>query len=757
MTTAVTLRRTRYGLTLANDRLAVRCHLSRGTLAFRDSSGRALLREAAAAAELVDGRGVSSLDHGFDRGWRFEETADALGSGLTVRLSTPPSRGGPRLRLSVTLYDSHPFAVLQMELENTASRSLVVQAFRLESRLALDRSPRRWRFHRQTWQHWSETKTVIGPYALTENAGSSTSDLVGLVSDAPSGRSVLMGFVTAADQLAQVQLDAPAGRLSALSYADGVSVQPNASLASERLLVDVSGPPLDSFDRYGQALGRQMGARSWPQVPSGWCSWYYYWWNIDEEKILANLAFLSEHRRDLPVEYVQIDDGYQAGIGDWTTVNEKFPRGLAYLAQRIHGAGFKAGLWLAPLMVGANSALYREHPDWVIRAPDGEPVIALNNWGQDCYGLDCTHPDAQAWLRRTIGTVTKEWGFDYLKVDFLFGATMEGVRHDPQATRAQAYRRGLEIIREAAGDRLVMACIAPVGATIGLFEACRIGPDVAPAWRMPWPGAPLCAPSTENALRTVLARYWMHGNLWLNDADCLMVRDSETALTLDETRFLATVIALSGGMVFLSDNLPKLPPERLQIASMLLPPYGCSARPLDLMERFPPSVFRLEVERPFERWWLQGVLHWGDAPADVVASLPDEPVHVFDLWEERYFGVQQRQFVFEDMPPHSAKLVALRPARAEPQVVSSTFHFSQGAVEIEDARFDPEAMALTVRLLRPARSQGDILIHVPDGYRESASAGLESDAPAEMSRRPDGLLAVRLRLEERAQFTVCFQ
>jgi len=492
-------------------------------------------------------------------------------------------------------------------------------------------------------------------------------------------------------------------------------------------------------------------------VPTGWCSWYYYWWNIDEEKILANLAFLSEHRRELPVEYVQIDDGYQAGIGDWTTVNEKFPHGLAWLAQRIHEKGFKAGLWLAPLVVGAKSALYRDHPDWVVRSPDGEPVIALNNWAQDCYGLDCTHPDAQAWLRRTIETVSREWGFDYLKLDFLFGATLEGVRHDPQATRAQAYRRGVEILREAAGDRLLMACIAPVGATIGLFEACRIGPDVAPAWRMPWPGAPPCAPGTENALRTSIARYWMHGNLWANDPDCLLVRDSENALTLDETRFLATAIALSGGMVFLSDDLPKLPAERLQMAGLLLPPYGRSAVPLDLMERFPPSVFRLEVERPFERWWLQGVLHWGDAPAEVVAPLPDEPVHVFDLWEERYFGVQRGHFVFQNMTPHSAKLLALRPVRAEPQVVSSTFHFGQGAVEIEDARFDAKAKALTVRLLRSARSQGEVLIHVPDGYRESASGGLESDVPAEMARRSDGLLAVRLSLDERAQFTIRFQ
>jgi alpha-galactosidase len=754
MPSSVTLRRTRSGPTIANASLAVRCDLGRGVLAFRDAaSGRSLLREAAAVVELADGRIISSRDGGFDSAWRVEETTDVLGSGLTLRLSTPPAGDEPAVNLSVTLYEHQPFAVVQIELSNITSRPVSIGTFRFEGRLGLEAPARRWRFYKQAWQHWSETKTVVGPYALTEDAGASTSELVGLVSDT-SQRSVLAGFVTAADQLSQIRIDATERRVTVLCQTDGAIVQPGESLASERLLVDVGGPALESLARYGRALGRSMNARSWPHVPTGWCSWYYYWWNIDEEKILKNLAFLAEHRRDLPVEYILIDDGYQAGIGDWTTVNEKFPRGLAWLAKRIHDAGFKAGLWLAPFMVGAKSALYRDHPDWVIRTPSGEPVIALNNWGQDCYGLDCTHPDALAWLRRTIDTVGSEWDFDYLKLDFLFGATMEGVRHDPAATRAQAYRRGLEVLRQAAGDRLLMACIAPVGATIGLFEACRIGPDVAPAWRMPWPGAPLCAPGTENALRTSIARYWMHGNLWANDADCLLVRDTENALTLDETRFLATVIALSGGMVFLSDDMAKVPPERLDIARLLLPPLGRAAVPVDLMERFPPSVLRLEVERPFERWWLQGVLHWGDAAADVVVPLPDEPVHVFDLWEQRYFGIQQGQFTFEGTPPHSAKLLALRPVRPEPQVVSSTFHFGQGAFDIEDARFDPKARALTVRLLRSAKGEGEVLLHVPEGYRERT---LESDTPAQMSRRPDGLLAVRLSLDEGAQFTVRFQ
>ncbi|MDP2950603.1 MAG: alpha-galactosidase, partial [Chloroflexota bacterium] len=597
---------------------------------------------------------------------------------------------------------------------------------------------------------------VVGPYSLSEANKHFTADLIGAVADPTTGSSLLAGFITTADQFSQVWLDVSRRSLSALSFADGISVGPGQTLASEKLLVDVCGPPLDALARYGQTLGRQMGALGWDHVPTGWCSWYYYWGGISEEAMLENLEFLSRHRDELPVEYIQLDDGFQADIGDWTTLNQKFPHSLGWLAQRIHDKGFKAGLWLAPFLAASTSALYRQHPDWVVRDGRGEPVVAIPNWGKDCYGLDCTHPEVQAWLRKLVKTAVQEWGFDYLKLDFLYGAAVEGRRYDPQATRAQAYRRGLDILRQGAGDRFILGCGAPIGLSIGLINANRVGPDVAPFWRLypPRDNAPLAAPGTENALRTVLARHWTHGSLWLNDPDCLLVRDSETALSLGETHCLATAVALSGGMVFLSDALARLSPQRRQIASLLLPPYGRAAEPLDLLEHSPPRFSQLAVERPFEQWWLLGVFQWDEQPTDVRAPLPAEPVHVYDLWEDRYFGVHQGEILFPAMEPHSAKLLALRRLSDQPQIVSTTFHFSQGGVEIEDARFDAARGALTVELVRPAKKEGEVLVYVPPTYQERA---VESDAPAvAMARRPDGLLSVRLTLTERAHLAVLF-
>jgi len=42
----------------------------------------------------------------------------------------------------------------------------------------------------------------------------------------------------------------------------------------------------------------------------------------------------------------------------------------------------------------------------------------------------------------TVSTVVDDWGFTYLKLDFLFAAALPGERYDAEATRIEAYRRG---------------------------------------------------------------------------------------------------------------------------------------------------------------------------------------------------------------------------------------------------------------------------------------------------------------------------
>ena len=130
---------------------------------------------------------------------------------------------------------------------------------------------------------------------------------------------------------------------------------------------------------------------------------------------------------------MQIDDGYQADIGDWLSVNEKFPRGMQWLASEIKSAGYIPGIWLAPFLLSEHSKTLAEHPEFVTRMPDGSPVIANHNWERANYGLDGSNPAAQEWLEKLFSHVCDEWGYDYVKDRLLVRCCARGYTLRPRS------------------------------------------------------------------------------------------------------------------------------------------------------------------------------------------------------------------------------------------------------------------------------------------------------------------------------------
>ena len=175
-------------------------------------------------------------------------------------------------------------------------------------------------------------------------------------------------------------------------------------------------------------------------------------------------------------------------------------------------------------------------------------------------------------------------------------------------------RRGLAIIRDAIGDdAFLLGCGLPLGPAVGLVDSMRIGPDVAVTWESLLAGD-LSAPGVANALRNSITRAFTHRRLWAADPDCLLARPrgDSSQLSLYEARTLASVIALTGGMLLDSDRLSELPRARLDMLRQTLPPTGRAAYPLDLSEHDLPELLVLPVERPWGRWWLAGLINWSD-------------------------------------------------------------------------------------------------------------------------------------------------
>jgi alpha-galactosidase len=393
-----------------------------------------------------------------------------------------------------------------------------------------------------------------------------TSEMFTIVESESADFRVLVGYTGTAHQLTTITASTP-DIIKARALFDNVTIAPGEKREVEPLFVMRSKEAAAAIAaRWASIAGHAMNARISAPFQRGWCSWYHYFHAVTEDAVRANLRALAAMRSEFPVDVFQIDDGFQSALGDWDTTNAKFPSGLKRLAGEIREAGFAAGIWTAPFLAARDSRLMREHPDWFITHGANGPLRAgyNTNWTTDpegfAYALDPSNPALCDHLVRLFERMVREFGYSYLKLDFLFAGAAEGIRFDNSITRAEAIRRGLSAIRTGAGDdTFILGCGCPLGPAVGIVDGMRIGPDVAPAWGES--AKTSGDPSTVHALDAIIARSFMHRRFWLNDPDCLMLRTTATKLTANERHALAATIAASGGMLIISDDMALLGAE----------------------------------------------------------------------------------------------------------------------------------------------------------------------------------------------------
>ncbi len=427
---------------------------------------------------------------------------------------------------------------------------------------------------------------------------------VAVLNDSKTDNCILAGFVTSADQLTRLTIElneSGVSHFSAFSSGDGIEVDPGEKIESEELIIFEGSNGYFMLQKYADIWGQRMNALSWPHVPTGWCSWYYYFSDVTEKDMLENIDFLREHREEYPLEYIQLDAGYESANGDWLTCNEKFPGGLKFLADKTREAGFKPAIWLAPFMVDENSELFKNHPDWMVHDSNGKIINITPGKKGPRVALDGTHPEAQEYLRKVFSTLV-EYGYEYVKLDFMVYACCGtgGAYYDRKATRAQALRRGLAVIREAMQDKFILGCTTPLGQVIGLVNGERIGTDITPYWR---PDRKIYkeAPTIPNVCRNMINRCYMNGRLWVSDPDTHIARSDNNKLTENEVILWTYALYLTGGMMLLSDRFETLSPERAKLSKMLLAkPSIPDTRPLDIFDREFPAVW-LRRDRDTDR------------------------------------------------------------------------------------------------------------------------------------------------------------
>lgn len=324
--------------------------------------------------------------------------------------------------------------------------------------------------------------------------------------------------------------------------------------------VEHRGGPLPAFDLYfaegteGEVFDGwfdAMGVR--PRTGeklAGYSSWYNRYQNIDQTAISSDLAGCKTLLS--PGDMFQVDDGWEPFVGDWLEADgKKFPGGMGSVAEAIHAAGFRAGLWLAPFVCETNSALFREHPDWLLQV-DGKPWKCGCNWS-GFYSLDIDVPAVQDYLRAVFDRVLNQWDFDLVKLDFLYGAAPFGTKTESRAGRMT---RAMELLRTWCGDKLILGCGVPVMPAFGLADYCRVSCDVGLDWDDKWYMRLFHRErvSTRQAIGNTVFRRQLNGRAYLSDPDVFFLREENLKLTGEQKDKLARVNALLGGVLFTSDD-----------------------------------------------------------------------------------------------------------------------------------------------------------------------------------------------------------
>lgn len=316
------------------------------------------------------------------------------------------------------------------------------------------------------------------------------------------------------------------------------------------------------FDKYFAAMG--LPAEKRIDRLTGYTSWYNYFQKIDENIILRDLKGLSRARES--VNIFQIDDGYEPFVGDWLDYNGKdFPNGMKTIADAVHREGYLAGIWLAPFNVQrGKSRILKEHPDWLIRNPDGKPQLGCVAWG-GAYTLDIYNPEVREHLKKVFDNVLDDWGYDMVKLDFLYSQCRTP---RDNKTRGTIMCEAMDFLRECVGDKLILGCGVPLGPAFGVVDACRISCDVDLSYGGKFYNSMSInneLPSAQNAINNSMFRRHLNGRAFLNDPDVFFLRDRNLTFTWEQKLLLAKINNLFGRVLFVSDDAGEYSEAELEV------------------------------------------------------------------------------------------------------------------------------------------------------------------------------------------------
>lgn len=200
-------------------------------------------------------------------------------------------------------------------------------------------------------------------------------------------------------------------------------------------------------------------------VPFGWNSWGVLQQNLSYTGAIAasdyfSVSLMNNHFASQGTVYINLD-------AFW---NDNFSSAqLQSFVNHCHAKGQKAGIYFGPFVFfgSATDATNRivegtadtcHYSDVLLRDANGN--VESFDGG---LAMDPSHPGTKQRINYYVNLFTN-WGFDFVKLDFLSHGTQEGVHYDSNVqTGIQAYNQGMQYLLNAINGRMFISeSIAPL-------------------------------------------------------------------------------------------------------------------------------------------------------------------------------------------------------------------------------------------------------------------------------------------------------
>ena len=386
--------------------------------------------------------------------------------------------------------------------------------------------------------------------------------------------------------------------------ADNITAMQSSQISFDKVFFQYTSADINqAFADYASLYSSMHALRSDKGSQSYWLTWYAGnggggGENVTEASVISNATWMETNLNSYyGFDGVLIDAIICDEVGDWLNYSStRFPSGMAIVADRLHAMGFKAGLWIAPLMVEKDGWINSTHPEALARDKTGQLISGQMYFGQvrhDLYFLDPFNSwvqDRLRWVNENVST----WGFDFIKMDFL--SAVLGELFEQNQTRYMVIEQALEAVTAGLDDKVVVT--THVGASYNpallvnhIDRVWVYGPDL-------WAYSSDLQVQWESLLLkydvvTNLIPFIRHFNLTV-DSDALGRLSTQPPIPFPLVRFYSTYTTVGGGTFEIGEKLSTIDNETLEFYKKHLPLVPAKWEPVEW-----DSIFR---SRPPRIW-----------------------------------------------------------------------------------------------------------------------------------------------------------